>query len=309
MMQVVVTSVVTLFILVFVGFFIGKRGSIHKESIPDFSALVLNVTMPVTVFCSIAEQDSLKLAGEIWKVMLIAFVYHIGAMLLGMLAIKILHIPDRESGIWIFNFMFSNNGFMGLPLALAIFGSTGLFLMAMANVVSNLLIFSIGLKFVTRHYPVKEKISLKKMLVNNINIAVVIGFIFFFAQIPLPDVVADLLDYISEITAGLSMLVVGLSLSRMDVKDVFKNKKIFILTAFRLLVIPFLVIAVFRILPFEVSEEVYLTILLTAALPSASAQTMLAEQYHTNTSDASRAVFLTTLFSVVTIPIVMAVGL
>ena len=308
-MQVVVTSVVTLFILVFIGFFIGKRGTIHKDSIPDFSTLVISVTMPVTVFCTIAEQDSLELAGDIWKVLLITFICQIGSMFLGMLVIKIMHIPDSESGVWIFNFMFSNNGFMGFPMALAIFGSTGLFLMAMANVVLNLLIFSIGLKFMTWHYPVKEKISLKKMLVNNINIAVVIGFIFFFAQIPLPDVVTDLLDYISEITAGLSMLVVGLSLSRMDVKDVFKNKKIFVLAAFRLLVIPFLVITVFRIFPIHVSEEVYQVILLSAALPSASAQTMLAEQYHTNTSDASRAVFITTLFSVVTIPVVMAAGL
>lgn len=309
MTQVVIKSVITLFVLIFLGFLIGKRGMVKKESIPDFSTLVLSVTMPVTIFCSISQQDSLELAGMIWKVMLMALIYHIGAMLFGMLIVKIMRIPERESGIWIFNFMLCNNGFMGLPLALSIFGSTGMFLMAMANVITNLFIFSVGIKFVTRGCEVSEPISLKKMLVNNINIAVVLGFVFFLGQISLPEAVTDLLGYISDISSGLSMLVIGLSLSRMEIREVFMNRRMFVMVFFRLLVIPMLVIGVFKLLPFEVNEMLYVIILLMAALPSASAQSMIAEQYHANTEDAGRAVFLTTLFSLVTIPVVMAVGL
>ena len=81
------------------------------------------------------------------------------------------------------------------------------------------------------------------------------------------------------------------------------------MAGFRLLVIPLLVIAVFKILPVQVPEMLYVIVLLMSALPSASWQTMLTEQYGTNTQDAGRAVFLTTLFSVVTIPVVMAIGL
>lgn len=309
MLNVVITSVVILFILIFLGFFIGKREVIRKDCIPDLSRFVVSVTMPVTIFCSMVQQEGRDLLGQIWQIMLMAFIFHIATWLLGMLIVKALHIPERERGIWIFNFMFSNNGFMGFPLALSIFGNTGLFLMAAANVVSNLLIFSVGLKMVTKYYPVKEKISLKKMLVNNINISVVIGFIFYLAQIHLPDSAMKLLDYISNITAGLSMIVVGLSLSRMNLKEVFQNRKMFLMVVFRLLIIPLLVIAVFKVLPIQVPQMLYVIVLLMAALPSASAQTMLTEQYGTNTQDAGRAVFLTTLFSVVTIPVVMAIGL
>ena len=309
MLNVVISSVIILFILIFLGFFIGKRGIINKEYTPDLSRFVIEITMPVTVFCSIIAQDSVGLLHEIWQMMVLAAVFHFGTMCIGLLVVKIGRIPERERGIWIFNFMFSNNGFMGLPLALAIFGNDGLFMMAICNVVSNLLIFSVGLKLVTKHYPVKEKINIRKMFVNNINIAVVIGFIFYLGQFPVPDVVVRLLDYISNITAGFSMIVVGLSLSRMNIKGVFMNRKLFIMTALRLIGIPLLCIGVFRLLPIRIPELLYMTLILTAALPSASSQTMLAEQYGTNVQDAGRSVFLTTLFSVITIPIVMAVAI
>lgn len=265
--------------------------------------------MPVTVFCSIIAQESTGLLHEIWQMMLMAAIFHAGSFLLGQLIVRIGRVPEKERGIWVFNFMFSNNGFMGLPLALAIFGNDGLFMMAICNVVSNLLIFSVGLKLCTQHYPVKETINIRKMFVNNINIAVVIGFVFYLLQIPMPDAGMRLLDYISNITAGFSMIVVGLSLSRMNIKNVFSNKKLFVMTGLRLIAIPLLCIAVFRVLPFEIPKLLYMILILTAALPSASSQSMLTEQYGTNVQDAGRSVFLTTLFSVITIPIVMAVAL
>lgn len=309
MLNVVITSVVILFILIFLGFFIGKRGVVQKDSIPDLSRLVINVTMPVTIFCSMVQQEDRSLLPQVGQIMLMILIFHLCTAVLGILAVRILKIPEKEKGIWIFNFMFSNNGFMGFPLALSIYGNAGLFLMAVANVVSNLLIFSVGLKLVTRHYPVKEKISLKKMLVNNINISVVIGFIFYLAQIHVPDVGMKLLNYLSNITAGLSMLVVGLSLSRMQIREVFRNRRMFLMVIFRLLIIPLLTIAVLKALPFKIPDMLYALVVLMAALPAASSQTMLAEQYQTNIQDAGRAVFLTTLFSVVTIPVVMAIAL
>ena len=305
MLNVVITSVVILFILIFIGFFIGKRGIVHKDSIPDLSRLVIQVTMPVTIFCSMIQQEDRSLLGQVGEIMLMLLIFHICTAVLGIVAVKMLKIPDHEKGIWIFNFMFSNNGFMGFPLALAIYGNTGLFLMAVANV----LIFSVGLKLITWHYPVKERISLKKMLVNNINISVVIGFIFYLAQIHVPDVGMKLLNYLSNITAGLSMLVVGLSLSRMQIREVFQNKRMFLMVIFRLLIIPLLTIAVLKALPFKVPDMLYALVVLMAALPAASSQTMLAEQYRTNIQDAGRAVFVTTLFSVITIPLIMAVAL
>ncbi len=304
--NIVISSVVILFVLIFLGFFIGKKGIIRKDCAPDLSNFILKVTMPVTVFCSIAGQSDLSLLSSIWQIMIMALIFHLASGVIGLILVRILKVPDREQGIWIFNCMFSNNGFMGFPLGLAIWGNKGLFLMSVANVVSNFLIFSVGLKMLTKGYPIKEKINLKKMIVNNINIAVVLGFVFYIGQIPMPQGVSSLLDYLSQITAGLSMIVVGLSLSRMEIRDVFRSGRMFVLSAMRLLGIPLLCILVMNLIPLKTDPMLKAILILMAALPAASSQTILAEQYGTNTRDAGRAIFITTLFCVITIPISMA---
>ncbi len=304
-MRVIAVSVFILFVLVFLGYFLGKRGMVQKSSIPDFSNLVLKVTLPVTVFCSIVDQQGGESLRSCWQIFPAVLLMYAFSTLITFVAIKLMRVKKEDQGVWLFTGMLSNNGFMGLPLALSVFGSAGMFVMALANVVLNVLLFSIGVKFLTMHYEVKEKISLKKMLVNNVNIAVVIGFIFLIFNIPLPGFIDQLLTYLANITSGLSMLVVGLSLSRLAFKEVFTDKKMFVLTAVRLAAIPLLTILVLRILPINLDPMVSSVLIMTAALPAASAQSMITEQYHTNTAASARAVFMTTLFSVVSVPLIM----
>ncbi len=307
-MNVIAGSVFILFVLIFLGFFIGKRGIVKKSSIPDLSNLVLMVTMPVTVFCSIVDQqgESLRSYLQIFPAILLL---HAASFAVTLLVVRLMRVPAEEKGVWYFTGLLSNNGFMGLPLALSIFGSKGMFVMALANTITNLLIFSVGVIFLTRGAKEKVRLSLRQMLFNNINIAVVLGFIFLLLQIPLPSLLEDLFGYISGITSGLSMLVVGLSLSRLKVREVFGEKRMGVLVGLRLLVLPLLTILVLRLLPVRLDTMTRSIVLMTAALPSAAAQSMITEQYETNTAAAGRAVFLTTLFSVVTVPLMMAIGL
>ncbi len=308
-MSVVATSVIILFALIFLGFFLGKGGVVKKDSIPDLSNLVLKVTMPVTVFCSIVDQQGESNFYLIWQMIVGVIIFHALSLLITFIVVRLMHVSREEEGVWLFSGMLANNGFMGLPLALAVFGTQGMFIMAMGNVISNLLIFSLGLKFLTMHYPIKNKLSLRDMLFNNINIAVVLGFIFLLLNIPLPNVIDQLLSYLSNITSGLSMLVVGLSLSRLAFREVFSDRKMFFLPVVKLLIIPLVVILLFRVIPVSIDPMVKSVLILTATLPSASAQSMITEEYHTNTAAAARAVFLTTMFSVVSVPLLMLLAL
>lgn len=308
-MSVVASSVFILFALIFLGFFMGKGGVVRQDAAPDFSNLVLKVTMPVTVFLSIVDQQGNGNFASYLQMFLASCVLHAGCFVLALLAVRILRIPQKDRGVWIFSCMLSNNGFMGLPLALSVFGSEGMFMMAMGNIITNLLIFSVGVKLLTKGYDSAGRISVRQMFVNNINIAVVLGFVFLIFNLPVPDLLDDLLGYIGNITSGLSMIVCGLSLSRLQIREVFADKRMFLLPVVRLLLIPLAVMAVLAVLPFELDTSVRSILILTACLPSASAQSMISEQYHGNTAGASRAVFLTTLFSVITVPLVMAVAL
>lgn len=197
---------------------------------------------------------------------------------------------------------------MGIPLALSVFGGKGMFLMALGNVVGNFLIFSVGVKLLTWKYPMKEKLNIRKMIWNNINIAVLLGLVVCILQIPVPDVLGQLLAYLSNITSGLSMLVVGLSISRLPMKAVFQDWKMLFLTLTRLLIFPLLMIGFLRLLPIDLDETLKNVLILTAALPVSSAQSMITEQYGTNTAAAGRSVFMTTLFSVITVPLIMMIA-
>ncbi len=307
-MGLVATSVIILFVLIFLGFFLGKGGVVKKDSIPDLSNLVLKVTMPVTVFCSMIDQQGDVNYSACWQMIVAAFAFHGISLLVTYLIIKRMRIPDKDRGVWLFSGMFANNGFMGLPLALAVFGSEGMFIMAMGNVVTNLLMFSVGVRLLTKHYNIENKLSIRQMVFNNINIAVIAGFIFLLANIPVPSVIGQLLSYLSNITSGLAMLVVGLSLSRLAFREVFSDRRMFFLPVIKLLIIPLVMIVVLWALPIPINPMVKSILILTAALPTGSAQSMITEQYHTNTSAAGRAVFLTTLFSVVTVPLIMFVA-
>ena len=178
---------------------------------------------------------------------------------------------------------------MGIPLALSVFGGKGMFLMALGNVVGNFLIFSVGVKLLTWKYPMKEKLNIRKMIWNNINIAVLLGLVVCILQIPVPDVLGQLLAYLSNITSGLSMLVVGLSISRLPVKAVFQDWKMLFLTLTRLLIFPLLMIGFLRLLPIDLDETLKNVLILTAALPVSSAQSMITEQYGTNTAAAAKS--------------------
>ncbi|MFR5117340.1 MAG: AEC family transporter [Eubacterium sp.] len=305
-MSVVATSVFLLFALIVLGFILGKRNIIHKESIPDLSALVLQVTMPVTVFCSIIDQERSQLVSYGVQTFLyysFAFVFYCGSD-----SDSCGKVQDLEQGVWIYSMLFSNNGFMGIPLALSVFGGKGMFLMALGNVVGNFLIFSVGVKLLTWKYPMKEKLNIRKMIWNNINIAVLLGLVVCILQIPVPDVLGQLLAYLSNITSGLSMLVVGLSISRLPMKAVFQDWKMLFLTLTRLLIFPLLMIGFLRLLPIDLDETLKNVLILTAALPVSSAQSMITEQYGTNTAAAGRSVFMTTLFSVITVPLIMMIA-
>ena len=308
-MQTITTSVIILFALIFLGFFIGKAGLVRKESAPDLSALVLNVTMPVTIFLSVVSQSGSESMGRDLLVIPFIFIFHMACILFGFAVTKIMRIPREKRGTWIFNFGFSNNGFMGLPLALSVFGDRGLFVMVLGNMISNLLLFSVGTKLLTEGVPNADHISVKKMFLTPINFSVAAGLVFALLHIPLPGIASSLLGYLGNISSGLSMLVVGLSLSRMSILVVFKDKKMFVLTIFRLLIIPLITILVLFILPYDMDSMTKSILVLTAALPSAAAQSMIAEQYHGDLEASGQAVFLTTLFAVVTVPLMMAIGL
>lgn len=303
-MQVVFINVLILFILMFIGYVLGKRGVISHSSINDLTSLLLDVSIPATIIVSMIRPYSPELMKGTFRVLLIMAVYHLSMVGIAYLITKIIRVDKKKAGAWIFGMVFSNNGFIGYPLMYAIYGKDGLFIMAMGNIIQNILIFSIGIKMITMNYETDEKINIKSILFTRQNAAIAVGMILFIGQIHIPNAVVSLLTYLSNLTAPLSMIVVGLSLSRYNAKNMFTDREAYRLTIFRMVIIPAAIIVIFKFMNISANSDLpYAIMFFTAALPSPALLSIMAEKYRTSAEFSSRCVFLTTLLSVVTVPI------
>ena len=213
-MQVVFVNVLILFMLLFLGFILGRRKVIAYTSIKDLTNLLIDVSIPCTIVVSLIRPYSPLLMKNTGEVFVVVIIYHLLIAGIAYLLSGVLKVDPKKRGSWIFGLVFSNNGFMGYPLMYALYGSEGLFIMAMGNVAQNVLIFSLGLKIVTMNYGRGDRIRLRSIIFTKQNIAVVIGLIIFVTQLAIPEPIVTLLTYVSNLTVPLSMMVVGMSLSR-----------------------------------------------------------------------------------------------
>ena len=290
--------------LLFLGYLIGIKKIVAHSYINDLTNLVVDVSMPCTIALSMVRPFDARLLGDAIKVMVAILIFQLVLSGLAYYATKILKVNPSKSGSWIFALVFSNNAFVGYPLMYALYGKDGLFLMAMGNVVQNVLIFSLGIKLITLNYNLKDHIRLRHIIFTKQNIAVVVGMFIFFLQIPIPKPVLTLVTYVANLAVPLSMMVVGMSLSRYDVRNMFTDKEAYRLTIIRMVLLPLVMVVIFKVLGINANQNLPLAILFfTAALPAPAFTTIMAERYNTRIEFSSKCVFLATVLSILTVPI------
>lgn len=303
-MQVIFINVLILFMLLFLGFIMGTKKIVAHSSINDITNILIDVSIPCTIVVSLIRPFSQRLIGDTIKVCLCILIFHLVMTGISYGMSKILKVDKLKQGSWIFALVFSNNAFIGYPLMYALYGNDGLFLMAMGNIVQNILIFSIGVKMTNLNYGKDEHVRLRNIIITKQNIAVVIGLIIFFTQIAIPKPIVTLITYVSNLTVPLSMIVVGLSLSRYDVRNMFTDGEVYRLTAIRMVIIPIIMLLAYKGLGINANKDLPLAILyFTAVLPAPAFTTIMAERYNTSIEFSSKCVFITTIISIITVPV------
>lgn len=303
-MQVIFINVLILFMLLFLGFIMGTKKIVAHSSINDITNILIDVSIPCTIVVSLIRPFSQRLIGDTIKVCLCILIFHLVMTGISYGLSKILKVDKLKQGSWIFALVFSNNAFIGYPLMYALYGNDGLFLMAMGNIVQNILIFSIGVKMTNLNYGKDEHVRLRNIIITKQNIAVVIGLIIFFTQIAIPKPLVTLITYVSNLTVPLSMIVVGLSLSRYDVRNMFTDGEVYRLTAIRMVIIPIIMLLAYKGLGINANKDLPLAILyFTAVLPAPAFTTIMAERYNTSIEFSSKCVFITTIISIITVPV------
>lgn len=300
-------QVVVLFLLIVVGYTIKKLNLITNNINRDLSNLVLNVALPAFIITAMNFSFSPHVLIESGKLLIISLCIYIFTIASSFVIPKLFNIKNKVKDIFQYIIVFSNVGFMGYPVTKAIFGDIGVFYAAIYNLPFNILLWTFGVYIMTRkHGEGKQENKVNfKAFVNPGIIAVIIGFVLFLFSLELPGPILTTLNMLGGLTTPLAMLFIGSILAEVEAKEIFTDFKVFILSGIRLLILPILVFFVLNLMGFS-GYLIGIPVLITA-MPAAANAAIMASKFDNDYQLASKAVFLSTLFSIVTIPLIVMI--
>ncbi|WP_434309302.1 AEC family transporter [Hominifimenecus sp. rT4P-3] len=299
------TNLLILFALIGVGYVAGRFRVVSQDASKDLSSLLMKITLPATIFASFIRSYEPKLLKDAGIILGLGFFFFLLSALLSALLVKPFRVAEGNRGVWMLTSTFSNTGFMGFPIVLALLGEEGLFLACIMNLSFNVLVFSLGIKMICLDSDRKGSIQWKKILISNINISIVLGLFFFLTQISLPAPVMSVINHFGGVTTPLSMFLIGLSLAKGKIGDLFRGKDAFTATFLRLIAMPLVAWLLMRLMPFGEGSFIPGVVLVILAMPAPSVVLILAESYDGNSEMAGRMIFLSSLLCIVTIPLML----
>lgn len=301
------SSLISLFVLIAVGYLSVKSGVLKPEASLPFSSFLLKVTLPCTIFISLAQKEYDPAFVHDSMIIIAAGIVAYPAMqYISRFLAKPLGVPEGERGVWAFSCAYNNCGFMGFPIALALFGAEGLALSVMLNITFNVTAYTIGAMEIERDNPNHEAegLDLKSIIFNGINFAIVMSLVFYFGRLRVPEMIATPITYLSNITTPLSMIIIGMALARSHGLEVITDKYAWLSSIMRLLVYPAVICAILRVLPLGSNPMTSAVFILIMAMPAASVTTVLCEMYGGNIAFAAKVMFIQNVLCIVTIPLV-----
>lgn len=300
--NIIVSQMTILFLILALGYFIFKIKLVDDNFTKKFSALVIKVTMPAMVLSSVldlTERQSLKdvLTALGVSVALFAIVMPI----VGFFLAKLFRVKRNSTGLYVFMATFSNVGFMGFPVISALAGEVGLFYAAIYNLVFNITVFTLGVWLVNRDKGGENSAFDVKLLLSPGVIVSLLAIVIYFMDIKLPVLLCDTIRSVGSITSPSAMLIIGCTLAKMDIKTVFSDWRLYPWTLIKQIVIPILL---WIPLTMVIKNEILLTVtFILFSMPVANNAVLFANTYDGDAELAARSVFLTTLFSLLTVPI------
>lgn len=300
MANTILDQTIIMLILIMVGVLCFKAHIISRESNKDLSKLVLQVVNPAVIFMS--YQTDYK--SELVRNLLLTFALSVGSMaiLIAAAYIFIRKKEDRETEIERFSAIYSNCGFMGIPLMNALFGMEGVFYLTAYITVFNIIVWTHGIILISGEKDIKKVI---KVFYSPTIISIVLGIICFFLKLRLPEVPSRAFNYVVQLNTPLAMIVSGVTMAETDIPELLKNKRVYMVCALRLLLLPVILSVLLSLLPLD--EKVRMTVIVAAAAPPAAMCTLQCIRYGRNSVYASELFTAGTVFSVATLPMMVRI--
>lgn len=296
-------QLVTMVLLMVVGFLLTKKNFLSESNTKGLSVVLTRVAVPANMIILMQRPYSYGVLMDFLKIgggtILICFVGTFMFMVLG----KFLGMEFPELGLFSGGGVYSNVIFMGLPLINSMYGEDGRIFCVAIMFASNVFLFTVCSFLFSHKCGPSKSIGrvFKEAFINLICLSAVIGFFCFLYSITLPEPISNALQYSANTTVCLSMIVIGSLLARAHLGKVLKDKTVYIFSFFTLIVMP---IITKYILGLFIDGLALSVLVILMATPAAAALPSFAENYGNDGKRASEFVFVSTIFSVITLPII-----
>ena len=285
-------------VLAFICYRIGLVDQNGNKNVSNLLLMVVNPILIITVYQTSYDPELVR--GLLFAFAAAAVTHVLGILISGVL---IRSGGGADTCIERFSAMYSNCGFIGIPLIGSVLGDTGIFYISAYMVIFNLFSWIHGVMLMEGKFSLK---NLKEGARSPMFIATCLAVILFFTRLEIPAVLLDSMNYVADMNTPLAMMVAGFSVAQADIGKMCRNLRLYYTSALKLLVFP--LCTVLLLLLFRLPSDVAMTTLIAAACPTATTCTMMAIRYKQNYTYASEIFAMSTVLSVVTIPLLVLIA-
>ena len=306
---IILVQIFTLAVVVIIGALAARLKVITVEARDMLSKVIFNISLPLMLFTNFLKQTATpRLLANSFTVLAIAGFVILFMLLAGWVITRIFGIRGREAAVFKAHSMFGNTIFLGFPLITALFGTEGLLYASMYQLVSTLIMWTVGVVVITHGDGTSWKKSISRV-VNPNSVATLTGLAFFIFSVKVPAILVKPLSELGAANTWLSMLYIGAMLVLADVRGLLGRKSLYILSGSRLIVVPALLISVFAMAAiltgFAPDKLVSSVIILEASMPCMASVVIMAKELGADDHLAVGNVFVSTIVSILTLPLVL----
>lgn len=292
---IILKQIILMFIYMMIGFLLYKKKFVTEQGSKELGKILLYVILPVVIVKAYLVTFSV----ELLKGLVLSFMASLLALLLSMILSRV--VFGSRYPIEQFSSAFSNAGFIGIPLVEMTFNdSMAVFYVSSFVALLNILQWTYGIVVMTGK---KDSIALKKITTNPIIISFLLGILLFFLPVELPEVLDSAVAAITSMNAPVAMIILGIYLAQMRLRDFFTDRAVYLCALMRLIVIPLATAAVLALIPGN--EMLKMSVLIVAATPVGSNVAIFAQMEGLDHTQAVKDICLSTVLCIVTIPVVV----
>lgn len=300
--SVILNQLITLFLIIGLGYFLRKINVMPNEFSKQLTKLLLHVTMPSLIINSVLTMKERPDPSTVLVAFIASAIMYLILPLVGFIVSKLLFVSKEKLGMYIFMTTFLNVGFMGYPLLNALFGNQAIFYGSIVNIVFNICCYSYGIILVNMGQRKDVKFSPRLLLSPGLIFAMV-ALVFYFLDIKFIASVTQAFTYVGGLTTPLAMLIIGTSLANISIKEVFTDLRLYLFVAIKQVLIP---VAIFPLIKYFIHDKLLMNVIfIMICVPIANTAVLFATEYEANEDLAAKGVFISTLLSLVTIPLVI----